>query len=124
MLKKYVPEFKKIAMGILTYNDRRIKTSKLENTINQLTNRENEVYLWRGPDRNYDGLLSLEIMDKNLVIVKDIILRHNFQNKVGYNLVLNDLQRLMSQKKFLGAEKLKDIFKEWEKTLPKNKQTI
>lgn len=123
MLKKYAPEFKKIAMGILTYNDRRIKTSKLEKTIDQLTNKENEVYLWQGPDSSYDGLISLELIDQDLIIVKDLILRHNFKNTQGYRQVLGDLHKLMPQKKILGAEKLKDIFKEWEKNLPKAKAT-
>lgn len=104
-------------MGILTYNDRRIKTSKLQMKIDQLTNNDdNELYLWSGPDKHYDGLISIEKYDESLVIVKDIILRNNFKNTAGYNSVLNDLQAQMKQKKILGAEKLKDIFIKWEKT--------
>lgn len=119
MLKKYTPELKKISMGILTYNYHRIKTSKLEAIISQLVNGDNELYLWQGPDKHYDGLLTVEKFDESFVVVKNIILHNNFKNTAGYNNVLNDLKKRMPHSEIMGVENLKDIFLQWEKTLSK-----
>lgn len=120
MLKKYTPELKKIAMGVLTYNKLRIKATNLENQIEKLTsNPENEIYLWRGPDNHYDGLVIIEKYDKSIVVVKKIILRNNLKNTEMYNTILNGLQNQMPDKIIMGVEKLKDIFLEWEKILKK-----
>ncbi|BDR58667.1 hypothetical protein [Xylocopilactobacillus apicola] len=116
MLEKYTSELKKISMGILTYNSHRIKASKLENKIDQLvSNPENIIYLWRGSDNNYDGLVVLEKYDEECIVVKSITLRNNLKNTVGYNQVLNELKEKIPDKQIMGVEKLKDVFGSWKK---------
>jgi riboflavin biosynthesis RibT protein len=117
MLVNYRDEYKKIAMGLLSFIPELKDLSHLNSEMawyQQSANRP--MYLWRNADEHLIGIVCLEIGDEYVLIRR---LSFTPSDRTGRNIfaLLNAVHDKYSEKKLVGTMETQPLITNWGKTL-------
>lgn len=114
MLVKYKNNYKKIAMGLLSFIPDLKEFSRLESEIEWYQDDENRIlYLWKDENSDFTGIIGVEISD-DIVVVRQIALTPAQRDTDIYYTILDELAAMYPDKKMMGSLDVAPIITKWE----------
>lgn len=114
MLVKYKNDYKKIAMGLLSFIPDLKDFSRLEAEIKWYQEDDSRaLYLWKNNNSDFTGIIGIEISD-DIIMVRQIALSPSERNKDLYYEMLDELANLYPEHKMMGSLDVAAIITKWE----------
>lgn len=103
MLVKYKSDYKKIAMGLLSFIPGLKDVNRLEAEISWYQDDDSRVlYLWRNENGDFSGIVGVEVSDE-IVVIRQIALSPSERSQIAYNQVLDEVAHQYPDCKMMGS---------------------
>ncbi|MBM6862775.1 N-acetyltransferase [Ligilactobacillus aviarius] len=114
MLVKYKSDYKKIAMGLLSFIPGLKDVNRLETEISWYQDDDSRVlYLWRNENGDFSGIVGVEVSDE-IVVIRQIALSPSERSQIAYNQVLDEVAHQYPDCKMMGSLDVASIIAKWE----------
>lgn len=116
MLVKYKKDYKKIAMGLLSFIPDLKEIAHLQTEIKWYEDSDTRIlYLWKNENKDFSGIIGIEVDgDEEIIIVRQIALSPSERNRGVCYQMLDELSQLYPHYKMMGSLGLTSIITKWE----------
>lgn len=114
MLVKYKNDYKKIAMGLLSFIPDLKEVSRLETEIEWYQKDENRIlYLWKNENLDFTGIVGVEV-SQDIVMVRQIALTPSERGRNVCYQILDALDSNYPDHKMMGSLEVAPMITKWE----------
>ncbi|HIX01168.1 MAG TPA: N-acetyltransferase [Candidatus Ligilactobacillus excrementigallinarum] len=114
MLVKYKNDYKKIAMGLLSFIPDLKEVSRLETEIEWYQKDENRIlYLWKNENLDFTGIVGVEV-SQDIVMVRQIALTPSERDRNVCYQILDALDSNYPDHKMMGSLEVAPMITKWE----------
>lgn len=114
MLVKYKNDYKKIAMGLLSFIPDLKEVSRLETEIEWYQKDENSIlYLWKNENLDFTGIVGVEV-SQDIVMVRQIALTPSERGRNVCYQILDALDSNYPDHKMMGSLEVAPMITKWE----------
>ncbi|MDK6232959.1 hypothetical protein ACX3VT_02085, partial [Aerococcus sanguinicola] len=115
MLTPYIPKYKKVAMGLLSYIPRFKDYEEMSNEITKIESGYRSLYLYRDQaSDNYHALIAFdEDLDSQSIILRYVAVTPSFRGEGLVSQMITELSELFPQRNFSASIEMSDFFKKW-----------
>ncbi|WP_155285856.1 N-acetyltransferase [Lacticaseibacillus zhaodongensis] len=121
MLVNYKDDYKKIAMGFLSYEPDLKDLGNLNTELQLYTNdKTHKLFLYREGDANFSGVVGIECGD-TYVLVRHLSLSPAVRGGNTVDKLLDELKKKVSPRKIMGSLENTPLIMKWEE---RNKEQV
>ncbi|KAA9300918.1 MULTISPECIES: hypothetical protein [Aerococcus] len=115
MLTPYIPKYKKVAMGLLSYIPRFKDYDEMSKEIAKVESGYRSLYLYKDPSSdNYHALIAFdEDLESQSIILRYVAVMPSFRGEGLVSRMITEVSELFPQRNFSASIEMSDFFKKW-----------
>ena len=124
MLYKYKKDYKKIAMGLLSFINNLKEVSRLSSEFDWYEAQDDRcLFLWKNENKDFCGIIGAEISD-TIIMVRHIAVSPQFRSEGISDKMLTALANRYPEHKMMGSFEVAPLITKWEKNHGQERKKI